>query len=110
MAHLSDETEHITYVRAQGFTEEAARRRVEIADRVDDCAHALHDVVSTVREATCVSLDGPFQLGTAPSSEFVCRNVSRGRQSSNDLSRLELAWRDFREAVAETQRIEEGEA
>ena len=95
MAHLADDGTRLSYVRAHGFTEEAARRRVEVGDLVDVRGHALEDAVESVRCFYCLSLDGPFERAEDPGFNGV-------------LGRLETAWREFHDAVDEAKRIVEG--
>jgi hypothetical protein len=80
----------------RGISYDESLRRIDSSDAVDDRGQALKDVVESVREYLCVSLDGPLEWADEPEFKVEKRNA---------VLKMLTAWREFEEAVGEAQRI-----
>jgi hypothetical protein len=92
---MEDRVEDMRPLLERGIPELEALRRVTLGDVVHDRAHALSDAVSSAREFLCISLDGEIEL---------IKDIPAG-EADAVVPRLDKAWREFRQAVDDAQRI-----
>jgi hypothetical protein len=89
---MSDRVRTVRDLLDQGITYDEGLRRIDLGDVVYDRARALKNAVSHVREFVCLGLDGPPRWADEP-------------EYKDALPKLERAWREFQETIAEAQRV-----
>lgn len=92
---MSDRVKTMRPLMERGIPYDEALRRIAVGDVVHDRSEVLRDAVDSIREFLCLSLDGPI--------EFV--EEYPADEAAVAVPKLDKAWREFRQAVGDAQRL-----